>query len=726
MIAAMNPHVRLCLVLHNHQPIGNFDHVFEDAYQDSYLPFLDVFEKYEHLKISLHTSGSLMDWLDKTHPDYLDRLAELAQSGRIEIVGGALYEPILAMIPARDRVGQIRSFSRWLNGRLKIDVRGMWIPERVWEQNFTKDIVSGGIEYTLLDDFHFRKAGVDATKMNGYFTTEDEGKTLKVFPGSEKLRYLIPFCPAQETIDYLRTVAENEPNSIVVFGDDGEKFGTWPNTKKHVYDDGWLCSFFDALTDNRQWLSTCTLAESADNGTSLGKIYLPDCSYREMTEWALPVAKQMQLNQVQHDFENDSRWELAKQFIHGGNWRNFKVKYPETNDMYARMMYVSSRLHRAAQDGFENKNLDRACEELYRGQCNCGYWHGAFGGTYLPHLRNAVFKNLITADNLIDRALGLEENQINAKHADFNFDGRNEIKLWNDQLIAWIAPWEGGQIYEFDVREICHNLGATIARRPESYHEKIKQGDGANEDASASIHDRVVFKQEGLDQRLQYDFQKRNSLIDHFYDNEITLEQIANGGAMERGDFATGAYGAKVRQNPNRVQVQMTRTGNAWGIPLTIKKGVTFESRSNVVEFAYLIEGLPQDRQFHFASEFNLAGLPSGADDRFFHRAGEKLGQLQTNLDLKGINELGLTDEWLGIKLFFKTNRPTGFWTYPVETVSQSESGFELVHQAVVVQPHWLVQGDQHGKWTVTISLKVDTQLAVERKKAENLELSTN
>ena len=34
--------LRLVLVLHNHQPIGNFDGVFEQAYHDSYLPFLDV------------------------------------------------------------------------------------------------------------------------------------------------------------------------------------------------------------------------------------------------------------------------------------------------------------------------------------------------------------------------------------------------------------------------------------------------------------------------------------------------------------------------------------------------------------------------------------------------------------------------------------------------------------------------------------------------------------
>src|SRR5262245_39685036 len=98
----MHHSIQFCLALHNHQPVGNFDFVFEQAYQDSYLPFLEVFERYEPLKISLHTSGPLVEWLDRHHPDYLDRLARLVASGRVEIVGGAFYEPILTMIPTRD------------------------------------------------------------------------------------------------------------------------------------------------------------------------------------------------------------------------------------------------------------------------------------------------------------------------------------------------------------------------------------------------------------------------------------------------------------------------------------------------------------------------------------------------------------------------------------------------------------------------------------------------
>ncbi len=178
----MTPSIRLCLVLHNHQPIGNFGGVFEQAYRDSYLPFLELFEQFPQLRISLHTSGPLMEWLDEHHGEYLDRLAGLVATGRIEVIGGPFYEPILTMIPSRDRIGQITEYNAWLESRLGGHVQGMWVPERVLEQSLTADIVTSGVRYTVLDDFHFKNAGLAEDQLAGYYITEDDGRVLSVFP----------------------------------------------------------------------------------------------------------------------------------------------------------------------------------------------------------------------------------------------------------------------------------------------------------------------------------------------------------------------------------------------------------------------------------------------------------------------------------------------------------------------------------------------------------------
>lgn len=701
----MTSHAFLCLVLHNHQPVGNFDGVFEQAYQDSYLPFLDVFELYDQIQISLHTSGPLMLWLAERHPEYLDRLRMLVDVGRIEIVGGPQYEPILTMLPRRDRIGQIQAYSDWLQRHLGIVPKGMWTPERVWETSLTGDVVDAGIQYTVLDDFHFRAAGLRDEQLTGYFLTEDEGRLLRVFPGSERLRYTIPFRPASETIDYCREVAQQCPGAVLTFGDDGEKFGTWPDTKIHVYERGWLRSFFDALRENAGWLQTVTLSEAVRQSTPAGKVYLPDCSYREMTEWALPVEAQESFDDVVHEFAESPRWADLKSFVRGGYWRNFKTKYDETNEMYARMMTVSRRLAALESEGADAVELASIRDHLYRGQCNCPYWHGAFGGVYLPHLRNAVYHHLIEADTLLDRVSGCG-GEVQASADDFDFDGLQEIRLSNDRLCMWIAPGRGGRVYELDVRNIGHNLLATLQRRPESYHRKVLHGPSAEGENVASIHDRVVFKQADLDQRLHYDRFARKSLMDHFFDEETTLEAVAKCEAMERGDFIELPFETKLRRAADRVQVHMSRDGNAWGHPITITKAITMLADSDRLSITYMLENLPAGKPLHFAIELNFAGLPAGADDRFFSdRDGNRLGQLGTQLDLQDASGLNLSDRWLDIDVSLEIDRPSGIWTFPIETVSQSEAGFELVHQSVCVMPHWIVTGDADGRWVVQMDL---------------------
>lgn len=733
----MTPSLRLLLVLHNHQPVGNFDGVFEQAYQDSYLPFLEVFEPYESLQIALHTSGSLMEWLDAHHPEYIDRLAALVNYGRLEIVGGAYFEPIMTMIPPRDRIGQIVTYTEWLQNRLGANIEGMWMPERVWEQSLTSDLAAAGIRYTVLDDFHFKNAGWTEDELHGYFVTENNGQILNVFPGSERLRYTIPFAEPQETIDYLRGIAQQQPGAVVTFGDDGEKFGSWPDTKAHVYDRGWLRQFFDTLCEHQEWIHVTTPSEALSSVAPLGKIYIPEASYREMTEWSLPAEQQEKFEDVKHRFQDENIWDPVAPFIRGGYWRNFKVRYPETNEMYSCMMQVSRRLHDLRQAGHESDTLNHAQVELYRGQCNCSYWHGAFGGVYLPHLRNAIYNHLIAADNLIDEHLGRGRGDsatdwVELEAGDFNFDGRQEARLASNQLVALAAPAAGGTLYELDVRSICHNLLATLARRPEAYHRKVLAGPTAAGDEVASIHDRVVFKQEGLDKEVVYDSYLRKSLVDHFFDLDVSHDAIAHNEFREQGDFATGVYEARLRRHPERMQLLMTRDGHVDGAPIRITKGVTLEAGGSELEIAYLLEGLPTDRPMHFGIELNFAGLPAGADDRYFHLGqghhgdDQSIGQLGERLDLIDVQSLHLTDQWIGIDCGLSLDQPTSIWTFPIATVSQSEGGFELVHQSVVVLPHWILQADEEGRWSVKLRLAIDTSLAESRMAEHSEQFATS
>ena len=722
----MTGRIRLILALHNHQPIGNFDGVFEGAYRDAYWPILDVLEQHPEIPIVLHNSGSLLEWLVDKHPEYVDRVRMLADRGQIEILGGPFYEPILACIPRRDRIGQMQAYSRYLEKLFGTTVRGMWVPERVWEPSFAGDITAAGIEYTMLDDSHFRSTGLRDDELHGYYLSEDEGRLLKIFPDSEKLRYSIPFADPQESIGYLREIAERFPGAVVTFGDDGEKFGSWPGTKKHIYEDGWIHRFFDALKANSDWLKVSTMAEAVDSVSPLGRIDLPDASYREMTEWALPVSRQVDYYALVREREkSDAEWKRISQYIRGGSWRNFRVKYPESNEMYTRMIQVSERLDqlaRSPQAADCQDLLAAARTELYRSQCNCSYWHGAFGGLYLPHLRNAVYRHAIAADTLLEQAAGREGRWVELTTGDYNLDARKEIRLASDRVIAYLAPARGGHLYEFDIRTIEHNLLATLNRRPEVYHEKILQAGEAqsrpNPGETVGI-DHVAFKQPDLHKRIQYDSWPRKSCVDHFLQPGLPLAEFQRGEG-EIGDCVTGVYDAVLGRSDELVQAKLSRRAKLGPYAVSVAKKFSLAPGSGQLEIVYELEALPQNVPIHFGVEFNFAGMAAGASDRYFYNAhGQQMGPLESVLDLHDTDRIGLIDEWLGLDAALEFSRTANVWTFPIQTISQSEGGFEAVHQSTMVMPHWEFVAPSDGKWSVTIILSVDTSAAQARRLRE-------
>ena len=704
--------VRLVLALHNHQPVGNFDGVIEHALADSYGPFLDVLEDFPDIAITLHTSGSLLEWLVEHAPEYCERVRGLVERGQVEVLGGPFFEPILASIPRRDRVGQIRAYSQFLERTFGTAPRGMWVPERVWEHSYTGDVTAAGIEYTLLDDTHFRGAGLSDERLHGPYLSEDEDRLLRIVPIHERLRYTIPFSPVHETFDWLRDFRHRHPGGLAVFGDDGEKFGVWPGTKQHVFGDGWLRAFFERLMQERDWVRTVTLGEAVDSQPPLGRVSLPDASYREMMEWALPPDRNLELRGLRRSHEqHDESWPQLKEYVRGGTWRNFLAKYSEAAEMHARMKEVSRKVDDAREAGHDNASLDPdAVTHLYRGQCNCPYWHGSFGGLYLPHLRQAIYRELIFAESKLHNDL-----TPSADAADFNLDARPEVRLATERLVAYLQPAFGGHLYELDVRPVGVNLLATLNRRFEPYHDELQR----QLRGELPEDQQVLIKDDHLEEKLRYDTWPRKALVDHFLAHGTSMEQFRRGEGHV-GDFAIGEYSSRLRFDGDRVAAVLKRTGHAEDCELTVTKTVQVAADapgSLVVD--YELSGLPHDREFTFAVEWNFAGMAPGADDRYLYGSeGEKLGPLETVNERHDASRLGLVDEWLGLDAGLEMSQPATVWTHPIETVSSSEGGLELVYQSTAVVPVWSVRGDHDGRWRVRITLACDTSAAQARQLA--------
>jgi len=153
--------------------VGNLDDVLEQSFARTYEPFIDVLERFPAMRVALHYSGSLLDWLVERKPEFIGRLKRLAAAGQVEILGGAYYEPILPAIPDEDKIGQIRLLAERLEELFGVKPRGMWLAERVWEPHLPRPIRQAGMEYLALDDSHFRDAG--CAELDPYYRTEEEG-----------------------------------------------------------------------------------------------------------------------------------------------------------------------------------------------------------------------------------------------------------------------------------------------------------------------------------------------------------------------------------------------------------------------------------------------------------------------------------------------------------------------------------------------------------------------
>src|SRR2546422_9405886 len=126
----MDP-LRFVFGVHFHQPIGNFDHVFQQHLQDVYRPLVEHLAGHRFFPFALHMSGPLLEWLEAHDSAYLDLLGRLAVDGRIELLLAGFYEPGLAALPRADRVEQIGWVRAAMRKGFGGDAAGGWLTESV-------------------------------------------------------------------------------------------------------------------------------------------------------------------------------------------------------------------------------------------------------------------------------------------------------------------------------------------------------------------------------------------------------------------------------------------------------------------------------------------------------------------------------------------------------------------------------------------------------------------
>lgn len=685
--------IHLLFGIHCHQPVGNFDSVLERETQRAYAPFLEVAESFPDFHFSVHYSGWLLAWIADHYPEVVDRLARMVARGQVEVMTGGFFEPILSAIPRADRASQIERHQAFLEAHLGTRARGLWLTERVWEPELVSDLARAEIDYVTVDDYHFQAAGFDRAQLTGCFLTEDAGSRVAVFPIDMQLRYLTPFQPPEATLEYLLAARERWGWSSATIADDGEKYGTWPGTHALAYGERWLARFLEQVVACSE-IRASTFSEYRADHDPQGLAYLPNTSYFEMGEWSLPATQAVQMGHLVAEEERRGRLDEIKPFLTGGIWKGFLVKYPEANRMHKRALALSRRI-----EALGPEVGDAALAELHAAQANDAYWHGVFGGLYLPHLRHTVWRHLNRCEALLPPLPARELR-------DEDSDGRAELHLSSATLHATVDLAGGGVVSELSDRTGGTNFGATLPRRFEHYHLRAATtegeaatGEDAEEGGSAqTIHDTAGSAINGARDKMVYDLlPPAIGRLVYLAPGEPVAPRVAPGGHPPASPPPTVA--ATYDDGHIRHPV-------APGMAATVE--VTLAEDRPLLRLAYRLDaegGLPPGR---VAIELCLAlpGCDSPATYYAWPDDPTPAGGLGEQVERDGVEGIDLVDTTVGRRLRIRCADPALVALAPMRTVSQSEAGVDICYQQSWVMAAWPIppgEGSWHGAITVEI-----------------------
>ena len=660
------------MVLHHHQPVGNFPEVFRETYDRCYRPTLELLEDFPDIHASIHLTGPLLVWVEENAPEYVERLVRLSKRQQIEVIGGGFYEPILAMLPACDARAQVERMNGWMKDRLGVTTPGFWLAERVWQTDLPARLGGMGLGYAPVDDHHFLLSGLPPEELHGYFRAGWLDRHLDLFPISRDLRYIIPFQLPEALLDYMDR--NGRKGRVLTYADDAEKFGVWPETYHWVWEKGYLRSLFEQITRQSHWLRVASMGEIVAERKPSGRVVLPNASYEEMMEWALPAKSGIRFNAVKKDLEQRGILPSVQPFLRGGIFENFLVKYPDVARLYGRMLQVS---HIAEGDG-----NSEALEALMRAQGNDVYWHGLFGGIYLSNLRHEAYSNLLRAEDALVRSGKIVLPSV--LEGDFDQDGLDELFLFRETYTIWMAPGKGASLTEIDDRRHFFHLTNTMTRQFEAYHDRANPVDEhASSGVIPSIHDMssgVVDHSEIL-----YDPRPRRAFVDGIYPSDVTGNELDQ--ALRCfSDFSDTSF-RTVSRSPDNVlfEAVIPLEGNPW----TITKEYRLLPGSFSVRYQLSGElpgpGTWMDGKV-WATEIPLtmlAGEEHGRRLVLRDRHEDVLLWLEAS-DRESVTGVEGYDDWSKAGFSIGSSIPVRLVLRPLHSVSLSEKGVEKVYQGTL------------------------------------------
>ena len=634
--------MRLILGTHSHLPLGRSEPAAEKLYQDSLKPFLAVLYRYPEFPVALHYSGTLMEWLEESHPEFLALLGEMVGRGQVEVLGGGYYDPILPLIPMNDKLGQLEKMTTWLRVRFQTRPRGCWLAEKVWEQSLASVLRASGMDYTFVDDGQFAIAGVDEQDLFLPFITEDQGKIISLLPICERFSHLAARAAPGQAVEFLRSVLggraeETQPGGaqpVAVLMDDGAAAAS------RLLRGGWLEGFIRGVEENSSWLEPCTPGQYLRDNPPARRLYIPSSSSLDIMRMALPPGRRGAFEDARIRADGEG----GRRFIIGGHFRDFLSRYPEAWLMYAKMMNTHVLVNQVRGDKYKKK---AAQNELWKGQSHHAYWNGGGVGIYENELRKAVYRSLIEAEK-ITRATEIFAPSILS--VDYDMDNRIEYLYQGSELNAYIHSL-GGALFELDFLPASWNYLDTMVDR-----ERTAGGPGSGPGADA-VESRGY---------------ERKAFLDHFFPTDGTLHDFRLGLLEDCGNFAARPY-EMVELNRALPELLMRSDGAVLigGVPRALRVEKRFVFRPRSIDVYYRLANLgPEPLSAAFGVEINVSLTARSVENgRIFLLDEDRKKEISSEAaEIDDVQGLLVHDVRNEVSVTLSSVRAFRCWNIPVET----------------------------------------------------------
>jgi hypothetical protein len=662
---------RLALVIgtHSHLPLGQPEDTAEDVYQRALRPFLSTLYAFPEVPAALHYSGLLLDWLEDRHPELVMLIAEMVGRRQVEIVGGGYYDPILPMIPANDRLGQLEKMTTHLRVRFGTRPRGCWLAEQVWDPSLASTLRTGGMEYTFLDETQLALAGLSGDDLMRAHVAEDQGKHVAIIPVQTRLLARAASMRPAHLVAALEAIARTAgPSTVVALIADGNRPGP------PFASNGWLEELLGLVREHAAWLEPVTPSAHLRAAPPSARLYLPNCSSELVAEWSLDPERRRAWRTAR-DAAGDgasaagdgasaagdgasaagdgasAAGDGAPPAPPGGYFRQFFVRYPESGLMYAKMMHTHVLVNQLRGDRYKKR---AAQNELWKGQSHHAYWYGGAGGLHANGQRKAVYRSLIEAEKII-RATEIFAPSIIG--VDFDADNAVEYLYQGSELNAYLHT-RGGALFELDFLPASWNYLDTLVSR----------------EASRSDAGRLP----------------RHAFIEHFLDDASSLEGFA-AGAGDTALFGRTIWEtAELNRTLPEVLLRTAGTVATGGREAAVRVEKRFVFRPRSIDVYYRVAPLSgAGLRTRLGVEINVAlASRTSAGGRLFLVGEDASTEIGTDpRDIRSATSLLVRDVPNGVSITISSAAPFRCWSLPMETPAPGDGGPAYQSQCLV--PQW-------------------------------------